>query len=422
MRKIPARALTAAVAVSLLAAGCGGGGSDSGTTSDGRTVVKVALWNYDTTPEFKALIEGFEAENPKIDVQPVDILADDYADKVTTMLAGGDSTDVLTMKNVTDYSRYATRGQLKSLDSQVEALDKASYSGLDPFELDGHYYALPYRHDFWVLFYNKALVKPTGADLSNLSWADFASLAKEITKGKGTDKVYGTHFQTWRSPVQAIAAAQTGGDQLGGDYGFFKDQYELALDLQKSGAMMPFGTAKSQQVHYKTVFESGKVGMVPMGSWLAAALLEDKAKGVTDVDWGIAPMPQIKADGKTTTFGSPTAFAVNKKAKNPSAAEKFVEWASGPKGAAAIAKVGVVPAYTGDEVQKAYFAVKGMPSDELAAKAMKPDAVNLEMPVSDKTADVNQILDEEHELVMTGERSVEKGIEEMNKRVKSEVQ
>ena len=33
----------------------------------------------------------------------------------TTMLAGGDSTDVLTMKNVIDYSRFGTRGQLVPL-------------------------------------------------------------------------------------------------------------------------------------------------------------------------------------------------------------------------------------------------------------------------------------------------------------------
>ncbi|MFE3826628.1 ABC transporter substrate-binding protein [Streptomyces sp. NPDC059092] len=421
MRKTPARALTAAVAVSLLAAGCGGGG-ESATTSDGRTVVKIALWNYDTTPEFKALIDGFEAENPKIDVQPVDILADDYADKVTTMLAGGDSTDVLTMKNVTDYARYATRGQLKSLDDDVKALDKASYSGLEPFDLDGHYYAMPYRQDFWVLFYNKALVEPAGADLSKLTWADYTTLAKKITQGEGTSKVYGTYLQTWRSVVQATAAAQTGGDLLSGDYGFFKDQYATALDLQKAGATMPFATAKSQQVTYKTIFESGKVGMVPMGSWLAAGLLEDKAQGKTDVDWGMAPMPQITADGRTTTFGSPTAFAVNKKARRSAEAEKFVRWASGPKGAEAIAKVGVVPSYTGDAVMKSYFAVKGMPSDDLSRKAMAPDAVKLEMPVSDKSSDIDQILTEEHELVMSGEKSAEKGIEEMNKRVKSEVQ
>lgn len=44
------------------------------------------------------------------------------------------------------------------------------------------------------------------------------------------------------------------------------------------------------------------------------------------------------------------------------------------------------------------------------------------MPVSDKTSDIDQILKEEHEMIMSGEKSVDEGIKEMDKRVKDEVQ
>ncbi|MGW0821102.1 ABC transporter substrate-binding protein [Streptomyces sp. NPDC002845] len=419
--RYPLRAVTALAALSLLTTACG---ADDGpaTTADGRTIVKIALWNYASTPEFKALIEGFEAENPDIDVQPVDILADDYSDKVTTMLAGGDTTDVLTMKNVTDYARYATRGQLQSVGSDVEGLDQAKYSGLDAFDLDGDYFALPYRQDFWVLFYNKALVEKSGADLSGLTWSEYAKLAEKLTTGSGDSKVYGTYLHTWRSVIQAIAAAQTDGDLLGGDYSFFKDQYTMAVDLQKADTAMPFSTAKSQQIEYNSMLTTGKAAIVPMGTWWPARLLQEKAQGLHDVDWGMAPMPQITAGGETVTFGSPTAFAVNKKAKNSEAAKKFVLWASGPEGAAAIAKIGVVPAYSDDTVMENFFGVEGMPADALSKEAMSPDTVKLEMPVSDKSSDINQILDEEHELIMSGEKSVGDGIEEMASRVKSEVE
>lgn len=419
--KFPVRAITAVAALSLLAVGCGGS-DEPATTADGRTVVKIALWNYASTPEFKALIDGFEAENPDIDVQPVDILADDYSEKVTTMLAGGDSTDVLTMKEPTDYARYATRGQLQSLGTEAGKLDKAKYSGLDAFDVEGDYFALPYRQDFWVLFYNKELLKKNAADLSHLTWPEYAALAKGLTKGSGDSKVYGAYHHTWRSVVQATAAAQTGGDLLGGDYAFFKDQYTTALDLQKSGAAMPFSTSKSQQIEYNSMLTTGKAAMVPMGTWWAARLLQEKAKGKNDVDWGMAPMPQPAAGGKTVTFGSPTALAVNKKARNSEAAKKFVVWASGPKGAAATAKIGVVPAYSDDTVMKAYFGVAGMPEDALSKQAMNPDTVKLEMPISAKSSDIDQILTEEHELIMSGEKSVSEGIQEMASRVKSEVE
>ncbi|GAA1571229.1 sugar ABC transporter substrate-binding protein [Dactylosporangium maewongense] len=408
--------IAAAVALALTLTGCGNG--DDPGAAGGKTVLTVSLWNYASTPEFKALVEGFEAEHPDIDVQPVDILADDYAKKVTTMLAGGDTTDVITMKNVTDYARYGTRGQLAPLTDEANKLDKSAYLGLEPFNLDGKYFALPYRSDFWVLYYNKKLVKD--ADLSKLTWQDYAQLAKASTTGSGADKVYGTYQHVWRSVVQAVAAAQTGGDLLGGDYAFMSAQYTMALDLQMAGATLPWGTASTQKVSYNTMFSTGKAAMLPMGTWYAAALLQAKADKKSDVDWGIAPLPQV-GGGTVTTFGSPTAFAVNKKAKHADAAKRFVLWASGEKGAATIAKIGVTPAYHSAAITDAYFAVAGMPGDALAKKAFQPDKVVLEMPVSDKSSDVDAILTEEHQLIMTGSKTVSAGIAEMGKRVKSEV-
>ncbi|TDB81887.1 extracellular solute-binding protein [Micromonospora sp. KC721] len=419
MKRRFTQALAIATGIALATTGCGSGGK-SATTSDGKTILTVALWNYDTTPEFKALVEAYEAEHKDVDVQPVDILADDYPQKVTTMLAGGDTTDVITMKNVIDYARYGTRGQLASLKDEVGKLDKSKYRGLDAFDLDGDYFALPYRQDFWVLYYNKKLLANSGADLTSLTWQEYADLAKKTTKGSGADTVYGTYQHIWRSVVQAVAAAQTGGDQLGGDYTFMKPQYTIALDLERSGATLKWATAKTQKVTYHSMFSEEKAAMLPMGTWYAARLIDEKKAGKIKVDWGMAPLPQA-AEGGSTTFGSPTAFGVNKKARNAEAARKFVTWASGEKGAAAIAKIGVFPAYADQAILDLYFGVDGMANDEVAKKAFQPGEVKLEMPVSEKSSDVDTILNEEHDLIMSGEKSVDAGIAEMGKRVKSEV-
>ncbi|WP_377273565.1 ABC transporter substrate-binding protein [Peterkaempfera sp. SMS 1(5)a] len=420
MRRTPARVIPAVLALALAGvAGCSSSSSGS-HTANGKTVIKVALWNYDTTPEFKALIDGFEAKYPNITVQPVDILSADYEQKITAMLAGGDKTDVITVKNVTDYSQYGTRGQLVDLTDAVNALpSKSSYAGLDDFKLSGKYYALPYRQDFWVLYYNKKLVGDT--DMSHLTWSDFEALAKRLTTGSGADKVYGAYLHTWRSVVQAVASAQTGGDLLGPDYSWLKPQYQVALDLQQAGAVMPFATATSQQAGYDAQFTTGKAALVPMGTWWAAALLSEKTQGKNAIDWAIAPLPQVQNNGQTVTFGSPTAFGVNKKAADKPDAEKFVEWASGPEGAAAVAKIGITPAYSDSSVMSTFFAAPGMPSDPVSKAAMEPTKVQLEMPVSDKSADVDQILTEEHQLVMTGQKSVDAGVAEMESRVKNEV-
>lgn len=420
MKRHLMRSLTVASALLLVTAACGGGGDEPAKTADGKDVLTIAVWAYDQTPEFKALFDAFEAENPTIDIQPVDLLAgDDYAEKVTTMLAGGDKTDVLTMKNVTDYARYGTRGQLADLTDVVDGLPRESYRGLDAFDLDGTYYALPYRQDFWVLYYNKKLVGD--ADLSNLTWDEYAALAKSLTKGEGAEKVYGAYHHVWRSVVQAIAASQNGGDQLGGDYSWMADQYATTLDLEKAGAIMPWSTANSQKVSYDSQFSTGKAAMLPMGAWYSARLIADKAAGKHDTDWGVAPMPQPAKGAGVKTFGSPTAFAVNKNARNAEAARAFVEFASGEKGATAVAKIGIYPSFTNDAVLAAYAGVAGMPNDETAKKAFAPDEIMLEMPVSETSSDVDAILKEEHELIMAGEKPVPDGITEMGDRVKNEV-
>jgi len=423
MKRRTFAALALAVTTGLgLSACAGAAGPAEPQGKDGKTVLTVSVWNYQGTPEFKALFDAYEAANPNVDIQPVDILADDYPQKVTTMLAGGDTTDVLTMKNVIDYSRYANNGQLQEIGDVVDSVGKDKLATLDAFDINGKYFAAPYRQDFWLLYYNKDIFKAAGIDdPKNLTWDEYSALAKKLSSEANGKKVYGTYHHIWRSVVQAISAAQNGKDQNSGDYGYFQDQYNTALDLQKSGATLDYGTAKSQKTSYRTMFESGQAAMMPMGTWYIAGILQAKKDGKTNVNWGLAPMPQKNDDGKVTTFGSPTAFAVNKNASHSDEAKKFIKWAAGEEGAKAISAIGVVPALQDDAVKDAYFKLDGMPTDDLSKKAFTPDQTALEMPVSDKSAATDKVLNQEHDLIMVGEKSIPDGIAEMGKRVKSEV-
>ena len=424
MKRRTFAAVALAVTTGLGLSACSGAaGPSEPQGQNGKTVLTVSVWNYEGTPEFKALFDAYQAANPNVQIQPVDILADDYPQKVTTMLAGGDTTDVLTMKNVIDYSRYANNGQLQEIGDVVNSVGKDKLATLDAFDMNGKYFAAPYRQDFWLLYYNKDLFKSAGIDdPKNLTWDQYAQVAKKLTSDSNGKKVYGTYQHIWRSVVEAISAAQNGKDQNSGDYSYFQDQYNMALDLQKSGATLDYGTAKSQKTSYRTMFESGQAAMMPMGTWYIAGLLQSKKDGKTNVNWGLAPMPQKPdANGKVTTFGSPTAFAVNKNASHSDEAKKFITWAAGEEGAKAISKIGVVPAFQSDAVKDAYFKLDGMPTDDLSKKAFTPDQTALEMPVSDKSAATDKVLNQEHDLIMVGEKSVPDGIAEMGKRVKSEV-
>jgi multiple sugar transport system substrate-binding protein len=421
MKRYPSALAAIAAASAIALAGCSSPDSDTADPS-GPVTLTVSAWNLDKTPEFKALFDAFEAAHPNVTIQPVEILADDYPEKVATMLAGGDTTDVLTMKNVIDYARYANRGQLLDLTDFVAELETDKIAGLEPFDIEGKVAAVPYRQDFWLLYYNKALFNAAGLPYpDHITWAEYSDLAKKLTTGTTADgqKVYGTYHHIWRSVVQATAAAQTGGDQLSGDYGFFKDQYTLALDLQNAGAALDFGTAKTQKVNYRTMFETGQAAMLPMGTWYIASIKAAIEGGTSSVSWGMAPMPQVSAGGQTATFGSPTAFAVNENAKTVEVAKEFIRFATGEEGAKVLAGIGVVPAYSSDAVTAAFTA---LPGDELSKTTFTEDKkVVLEMPVSEVTSDIDTILREEHELIMSGQKSIDDGIRDAGDRVKNEV-
>lgn len=384
------------------------------------TVLTVSTWNYDTTPEFDKLFRAFEKENPGVTVKPVDIASDDYDTKLTTMLASGDSTDVLTMKNLLSYSNYALRDQLVDLSSHIKDLDTdPAMESYEMYDIDGKTYAQPYRTDFWVLYYNKNLFDEAGLPYpDNLTWEEYEELAKELSKPE--EQVYGAYQHTWRSTVQAIAAAQNNKNLVEPDYGFLGEYYDRVLRMQEDQVQMDFGTAKSTNVTYQSQFENSKAAMMYMGSWYMGALLTNIDAGTTDVEWGISQMPQNEKGKEIQTFGSPTAFAINKNSKEQELAQKFLDFCSGEAGAKVLAEVGVVPSYRTDAINELYFSHNGMPNDEVSQTAFKPEKIAIEFPVDENGPAIDKILQEEHELILVGDETPKEAIGNMEKRVKQE--
>ena len=105
--------------MSLVFGACG---NQEDSSEESANEITVSTWNYETTPEFKALFEAFEKKTG-IKVKAVDIASDDYDTKLTTMLSSGDTTDVLTMKNLLSYSNYALRDQLVDQTERIRDLD-----------------------------------------------------------------------------------------------------------------------------------------------------------------------------------------------------------------------------------------------------------------------------------------------------------
>jgi multiple sugar transport system substrate-binding protein len=229
--------------------------------------------------------------------------------------------------------------------------------------------------------------------------------------------------------VQGFALAQTSGaDLASGNFSYLKPYYTRALDLQSSGAQIGFGDATTNSLTYQAEFGKQQAAMMLMGTWYIATLLAQQSSGDADkFQWAMAPAPQF--DKSTTgtsatpvTFGDPTGLGINPKISKSkaAAAKQFLGYAAGQDGAKALAGIGITPADTAT-VTGTFFALKGMPTDDVSKFAFATHDTRPENPVSKYTAALQNILGDLHTAVMSGSKPVDAAITEAQNRAKNEV-
>lgn len=384
--------------------------------------LRMTAWDISTIPYWESVIEAYEAQNPDVKVELQDISSAEYQDVVNIMLSGGDTTDIITVKDIPGYSAMLSRGQIVPLNDYIEAdgVDLAQYSGAaEELTYEGAIYALPFRSDIWILYYNKAVFDAAGIEYpsNDITWDEFDALARQLTSGTGVDKVYGAHFHTWRSTVQ-LATVQDGENTvIAEDYGFMAPMYNMVTSMQDDGIIMDFGELKTGSIHYSGVFKNGQAALLPMGSWFIGTLIQAKNNGEFEFDWGVAAYPHPEGVEAGTTAGTLTSLAINSNSEHKDAAWDFIKFYTGEEGAAILAASGTLPAVRTPEVLEAFVSLEGVPAE--AADALQTTTVRLELPMDARVSAIEQVLNEEHELIMTKSTSVENGISEMTRRISS---
>lgn len=389
------------------------------------TTLTVACWDLTTTPYYEAIKSGYEAANPNVKIEWVDLASQDYNVKASTMLAGGDTTDVFCVKELSDMQNWAKEGFVINLNDRIAAnsVDMGKYAGMDAcYKLAGteDYYALPFRADYWVLFYNKTLFDKAGVDYptNDMTWDAYAELAKKMTG----DGVYGTHYHTWLSAVANWAVCDGVNTLADGEYSDLKYFYQLVQDLEDAGACMTYDELKAANLHYSGAFAQGNIAMMPMGYWYASTLIGYIKDGTADFDWGITAVPHLDNVAAGSSFGSPTGIAVNAKSANVDAAWDFISWMCSEEGAKVIAATGTRPAYVSEEVANVMASADGFPTDETSLAALLPTAIALEWPIGEGVSEIKTAVNEEHTLIMTRESTIDEGIAAMEERAAEFIQ
>lgn len=435
MKKLLALTMAGAMALSLAACGAS---SESTATSDStatdatstttesaegeQVTLNWAVWDLESTAYWQAMADGYMAANPNVTIEMTDLGSTDYMTQLATQLAGGNGElDVLTIKDIPGYSNLINLEMLVPMNDILER-DTADFGGVieQLTASDGNFYAVPFRSDFWVLFYNKDMFDQAGIEYpsNDMTFDEFDTLIREVAEKTGA---YGNIYHTWRSDVTLFGILDGQNTIIDGSYDFLKPYYETVLAEQTDGVVPDYGELKTSGLHYSAAFENGQAAMCNMGSWFIATLQtynsEAEANGVTPVNFGIVKYPHPDGVEAGTTLGTVTSLGINPYSENQEAAADFINWCVSDEGAAAIAATGTFPAVSNSEINDIIAATEGFPSDEASKEALTTTAVYLEMPLSDKASEIETVLNEEHDAIMTYSESVDEGIANMNSRV-----
>ena len=382
-------------------------------------VLTVVTWDATTTAYLTAQKEAFEASHPGVTIEYVDCESgNEYGVKVSTMLAGGDTSDVIMLKENDQVVQWQASGFAAPLTDYIGSYDMSGFVGIEKnYAIDGVQYGIPFRSDFWVLFYNKDLFDAAGAEYptNDMTWDQYAELAKKLTD-KEKD-IYGTHYHTWLSTVANWAVCGTDYTLADGNYDNLLYFYKLYQDLEDYGACMSFADLKASGLKYGAAFENGNIAMMPMGYWQVSTFINDIKAGTASLNWGIVAVPHAEGVAAGSSFGNMTGVMMNAKSEKKDLAWEYMSWLCGPEGVKATASVGARPAWVSEEIAEAMASVEGFPADENSKAALLPTSVAMEWPVGEKVPDIKTIVNEEHSLIMAREITPEEGVAEMNERV-----
>ena len=405
--------------VALTAVGVGviGGGAQA----QDQVTLNWALWDWAATAYYQPLIDAYEATHPNVKIEYTDLGSQDYSTVLQTQLSGGGTDfDIVTIKDIPGYTNLIGANLILPLDDFIKssAIDTSAYGGVvEALALDGKVYGLPFRSDFWLVYYNKDIFDKAGVayPTNDMTLAQFDDMARSVTSGFGADKVYGTHFHVWRSTVELPSILDGKHTVIADDYSFMKPYYERVLALQNDGIIQSYAALKTSNTHYSGPFYNQQIATLPMGSWFIGTQIAKVKSGESKaVNWGIAKFPHPDGVAAGTTAATITALSVPVNSTKQEAALDFVKFVSGPEGAAVVAKTGTFPAIASAEIADIIAATPGFPSDPASKDALVTGQRYLEMPVDPHAPEIEVVLNRAHDNIMTDNETIDEGIAEMN--------
>jgi ABC-type glycerol-3-phosphate transport system substrate-binding protein len=352
------RLVAAAAVVALLAAACGSSGGSSGTAS---SPITLTIWhNYGTEQNATALqnlAKAFEKLHPNIKVDVVSQDASNYFAQLQAAAISKTGPDLAVMWTGLFTLQY--KDFLVNLKGKIPAADLAR---VDPnalkwtstgFNAANGPYVIPLENQFYIGFYNKTAFKKAGVKAVPTDWSQLFAACTKLKSAGYTPLVYGNggqplgaEFYPWYDMsymmIGSYSVAQW--QQLYSGHipwTAATNAAQLAnwAKLKSSGCTNPDVVTNTNNLGQ---FEKGKAAMMVDGTWDTQKFTS--ALG-TQVAAFVPPFSSTPIKGVVDFAGD--GLSEMTYAKQPAAAQEFLEFMTTNQAAAIINAAGLIPAIVG---------------------------------------------------------------------------
>jgi raffinose/stachyose/melibiose transport system substrate-binding protein len=322
------------VSVGVFATGQGEAAS-SGTGSGSAVSGKLTLLSWYNEKVFGPVLSGFKAAYPNVtvDFQNVPSENNQYGQRLNLLANSGELPDVFYIQP--PVTLMAKNGYLADL-SALPAVTALPATFRDFYSYGGKAFA--FCPDAWVggLFYNKDLFAANGIKEFS-SWNDFLAASKIfLSKGIKPISMAGNEVQDlvyWLHIVNVLSKNPTFNTDLNTGKTKFSDGYLGPFttwynDCVQTGIITKDMVAISDEQRMDE-FATGKAAMTISGPWAISTFKQKNPQ----LNLGI--MPFVGAGGEKYSIGAlNVGIAISAKAKNPAAAQAFLNYMGSKQGLA----------------------------------------------------------------------------------------
>lgn len=380
---------------------------------------KIELWTMQLKPTFNdymtKLIADYKKENPKVDVEWVDLPSKEIEQKTLTSIAGGKSPDVVNL-NPNFSAKMAEEGALADLEPLVNDVIKKSYipNIWKSSSVGTKTYGFPWYLSTAMTIYNKELFQKAGLD-ANKPPQTFEDLEKmgQAVKEKTGKYIFMPNFGDSGKFIEFMV--QQGIAILSEDKTkaiFATDEAEKFVDfwinLTKKGIIPKESIT---QGHREAIdkFQAGETAMLVSGPQFLNIIKQNAPKLYEQV--GVS----TQLTGKSNKIGVGVMnLVIPDKSKNKDEAVKLAQFVTNGKNQLEFCKlVTILPSVT-DSLNDSYF-TKLSDKPTLEEQARKTSAEQLKnatvlLPSVKKWAELSKVFDQYFQEAFLGQMKTKEAL------------